>query len=425
MRFDNLDAWLDWQQQLNPKSISLGLDRVSRVFQRLQLNGIKRVITVAGTNGKGSTVAYYESWLKNAGFSVVSYTSPHLLHYNERIKINLLPASDQQLCEAFDRIDQVREDIQLTYFEFGTLAALVLMSDYAPDFSILEVGLGGRLDAVNIIDADLAHLTPIGLDHHDWLGNDRETIGAEKAGILRKGCLAVCSDSHPPDSVLGQLDTLECNYSLAGRDYQYQWIDDQSIHWQGRENELQLIPPLTGGHQAQNISGVLAGLELLGCLEGLENDRITANFSGVSCTGRLQTLDYPDCAGRLVVDVGHNQQAAQVIASFLKTLKPQHKVTVLLGMLEDKDSVAYVAELSAFVDEWWLVSLSGERGLTAEQLFQRLSSLQLNHVQLFESVNAALSDAMPSVGNQDILLVTGSFLTVEAALKYSEQIFEQ
>jgi dihydrofolate synthase/folylpolyglutamate synthase len=425
MRFDNLDDWLDWQQQLNPKSIDLGLQRVSCVFQRLQLSGLKRVITVAGTNGKGSTVAYYESWLKNAGFSVASYTSPHLLRYNERIKVNLQPASDQLLCDAFERIDQVREDIQLTYFEFGTLAALILMSDFSADFSILEVGLGGRLDAVNIIDTDLAHLTPIGLDHQSWLGNDRETIGAEKAGILRKGCLAVCSDSHPPDSVLERLNTLECDYSLAGRDYQYQWIDDQNIVWKGREHKLNLSPPLSGMHQAQNISGVLAGLESLGCLEGLERERIAANFSGVSCIGRLQTIDYPDFAGRLIVDVGHNQQAAQVIGSFLKSLKPQHRVTVLLGMLEDKDSAAYVAELSKFVDEWWLVSLSGDRGLTAQQLFQRLSSQQLNNVQLFESVNQALSDAMPSLGNQDILLTTGSFLTVEAVLKYSEHISEQ
>jgi dihydrofolate synthase / folylpolyglutamate synthase len=425
MRFDTLADWLDWQQQLNPKSIALGLDRVSSVFQRLQLDGIKRVITVAGTNGKGSTVAYYESWLKNAGFSVASYTSPHLLHYNERIRINLIPVSDRLLCDAFDRIDQVREDIQLTYFEFGTLAALVLMSDYAPDFSILEVGLGGRLDAVNIIDADLAHLTPIGLDHQSWLGIDRETIGAEKAGILRKGCLAVCSDSHPPISVLGRLDTLACNYSLAGRDYQYQWIDDQTIQWKGREKEAKLIPPLAGRHQAQNVSGVLAGLELLGCLEGLESDHIAGNFLDVSCAGRLQTLNYPVCAGRLLVDVGHNQQAAQVIASYLKTLKPQHRVTVLLGMLDDKDSVAYVAELSEFVDEWWLVSLPGDRGLTAEQLFQRLSSQQLNNVHLFESANKALSDGMPSLDNQDILLATGSFLTVEAVLKYLEEISEQ
>jgi dihydrofolate synthase / folylpolyglutamate synthase len=425
MRFDNLDDWLDWQQQLNPKSIDLGLHRVSRVFQRLQLTGLKRVITVAGTNGKGSTVAYYESWLKNAGFSVASYTSPHLLHYNERIKINLQPVSDQLLCDAFDRIDQLREDIQLTYFEFGTLAALILMSDFSPDFSILEVGLGGRLDAVNIIDTDLAHLTPIGLDHQGWLGNDRETIGAEKAGILRKGCLAVCSDSQPPGSVLERLDTLECDYSLAGRDYQYTWVDDHTIVWKGRDHEVRLTPPLPGMHQAQNVSGVLAGLELLGCLEGQDSERIAAHFSGVSCTGRLQTLDYPGFSGRLMVDVGHNPQAAQVIASFLKTLKPRHKVTVLLGMLDDKDSAAYVAELSAFVDEWWLVTLSGDRGLTSQQLFQRLSAQQLNNVQLFESVDAALSEAMPSLCNQDILLATGSFLTVEAVLKYSEQISEQ
>lgn len=425
MRFDNLDDWLNWQQQLNPKSIDLGLERVSRVFQRLHLKELRRVITVAGTNGKGSTVAGYESWLKNAGFTVASYTSPHLLHYNERIKINLQPVSDQLLCYAFDRIDQAREDIQLTYFEFGTLAAILLMSESNADFSILEVGLGGRLDAVNIIDADLAHITPIGLDHQSWLGNDRETIGAEKAGILRQGCLAVCSDNHPPQSVLNRLGSLNCNCAVEGRDYHYQWIDEQTIHWQGRETELQLIPPLPGAHQAQNFSGVLAGLELLGCLQGVDSKTIAHNFSTVSCSGRLQTLDHSGFAGRLIVDVGHNQQAAQVIAQYLKTLKPKYRVVVLLGMLEDKDSAAYVAELCDLVDEWWLVDLPSERGLTSQQLYHRVSSLQLNKVQLFASAAQALSDALSSLGNQDILLATGSFLTVEAVLKYSEQISEQ
>ena len=418
MRFEQLQDWLEWQQQLNPKSIELGLERVSKVFQRLNLGPLGRVITVAGTNGKGSTVAAYETWLNNAGYTVASYTSPHLIHYNERIKVNLQAVSDQQICAAFERIDQQRDDIPLTYFEFGTLAALVIMSDLAPDFSILEVGLGGRLDAVNIIDAELAHLTPIGLDHQSWLGNDRETIGIEKAGILRQGGLAVCSDNNPPVSVIERLQQMGCDYSLSGRDYQYRWLDDR-VHWQGREHEATFSSPLPGAHQAQNLSGVLAGLELLGCLQGMDQQRISDGFSGLSCMGRLQTLKSSRFPVRVMVDVGHNPQAAVVIADFLKTLKPRHKVVVLLGMLEDKDSAAYVAELADYVDEWWLVGLSGDRGMTAQQLAQRVAD-QLSKVRLFDSVAAALSDAMPSLGNQDILLATGSFLTVEDVLNFSE-----
>ncbi len=418
MRFEQLQDWLDWQQQLNPKSIELGLERVSKVFQRLNLGSLGRVITVAGTNGKGSTVAAYETWLNNAGFTVASYTSPHLIHYNERIKVNLQAVSDQQICAAFERIDQQRDDIPLTYFEFGTLAALVIMSDLAPDFSILEVGLGGRLDAVNIIDAELAHLTPIGLDHQSWLGNDRETIGIEKAGILRQGGLAVCSDHNPPQSVLACLEQLGCDYSLAGRDYQYRWLEDR-VHWQGRAHEATFSSPLPGAHQAQNLSAVLAGLELLGSLKGMDQQHIAAGFSGLSCMGRLQTLKNSSFPVPVMVDVGHNPQAALVIADFLKTLKPRHKVVVLLGMLEDKDSAAYVAELADYVDEWWLVGLTGDRGMTAQQLAQRVAD-QLSKVRLFDSVADALSDAMPSLGNQDILLATGSFLTVEAVLNFSE-----
>ena len=420
MRFEHLDDWLNWQQQLNPNTIDLGLDRVNKVYQRLQLNPLPRVITVAGTNGKGSTVAAYETWLCNAGYSVASYTSPHLIHYNERIKVNLRPVSDEQICAAFDRIERVRDDIALTYFEFGTLAALVIMSDLALDYCILEVGLGGRLDAVNIIDADLAHLTPIGLDHQSWLGNDRETIGIEKAGILRQGGLAVCSDHNPPSSVLSLLQQLGCDFALSGRDYHYHWEDDL-IHWQGREHKAVFKSPLPGSHQAQNLTAVLAGLELLGCLQSLSGQQIAERFAGLSCLGRLQTLQCRGLPARLMVDVGHNPQAALVIADFLKSLKPRHKVVVLLGMLEDKDSAVYVAELSEYVDEWWLVGLGGDRGLSAEQLSGRVAA-QLNRLRLYETVADALSDAMPSLGNQDILLATGSFLTVEAVLKFCENI---
>jgi len=209
MRFDSLNQWLDWQLRLHVKAIDLGLDRVSEVAGRLHIKSIAgKVIIVAGTNGKGSTVACYENWLSSAGFSVASYTSPHLLHYNERIKLDTLPVDDEPLCKAFAAVESARQNTALTYFEFGTLAALWLIQKHQPDYAILEVGLGGRLDAVNIIDPDLVHLTSISVDHQNWLGDSREKIGFEKAGVLRSRVPVVCNDVQPPQSVLDEIDRL-------------------------------------------------------------------------------------------------------------------------------------------------------------------------------------------------------------------------
>lgn len=414
MRFQSLNEWLDWQQQLHPSEIELGLDRIQQVYQKLDLKPFKNVITIAGTNGKGSTVAYYENWLANNHYRVASYTSPHILNYNERVKLGLQPVSDEQLCIAFEKVDQARQAIELTYFEFGTLAAFYLISEYQPDYCILEVGLGGRLDAVNIIDADLAHITPIALDHQDWLGETIEQIGYEKSGILRQGGRAVCTDQYPPQSVLETLEKLECESRVAGRDYSYQINQSGIMSWQGADVSLQLTPPLAGDHQAQNLAGVLAGLELLGCLQGKSNEAIVKGFESVQIAGRLQTVENEQLSAKLIVDVGHNAHAARAIRGYLEKKKTARCV-VLLGMLKDKDVSAFVAELNPMVDEWWLVPLPSSRGLSAQQLQQRLQG-QAADSRIFDCVQAALSDAMSSLDNHDILLATGSFLTVEAVL---------
>lgn len=418
MRFQTLDAWLDWQQTLNPKKIDLGLQRVKSVYNRLGIDRIAdRIITVCGTNGKGSTVAYYESWLNNSGFKVASYTSPHVLQYNERIKLHLQNVCDDQLCQVFNIVDQAREQVPLTYFEFGTLAAFYLMAQYKPDVAILEVGLGGRLDAVNILDADLAHVTPIGLDHQDWLGDTREEIAREKAGILRANGLAVCNDSNPPASLLGELDNHRCEYIVSKRDYDYRWLDDSSIEWWSGDHKLIVRPPLVGNHQAHNLSGVLAGLSLLGYLEGIKQTDITERFSGIQCPGRLQKID-SNLAGQLWVDVGHNVDAARVLALFLQKLDRPGRIIVLLGMLSDKNAEDFVLALKSMVDEWWLLGLDGERGLSAQQLATRISA-QLQPSQLFDTADQALEHAVLSLKNQDILLTTGSFMTVESLLSSS------
>jgi len=419
MRFDTLEKWLDWQLALHDKAIDLGLDRVSEVGVRLGIDKIGgRVITVAGTNGKGSSVAAYETWLSQAGFSVASYTSPHLLTYNERIKRNLSPVSDAELCAAFEAVEAARETTALTYFEFGTLAALFLFQQWQADYVILEVGLGGRLDAVNIIAADLVHLTPIGLDHQSWLGDDREQIGFEKAGVLRTGIPVVLNDANPPQSVLAEIDRLDCKYLQLGRDYDTTQLDDNQFLWRKQDMAIKLDTVLPGAHQVQNLAGVVAGLSQLMPLTEFSPQQVRDYFHGIYPAGRLQLVASP-LACQLYVDVGHNQDAARALATSLGDLKPQcGRVVVLLGMLADKQPELFVEGLKRVVDDWWLLTLDGDRGLSARQLASRIES-QARAEYLFDNVTDALDHALSSLGNQDIMLVTGSFVTAELLLRAS------
>jgi len=416
MRFATLDQWLEWQTVLHDKAIDLGLDRVREVADRLGIGRIaNRVITVAGTNGKGSSVAAYENWLCRSGFSVVSYTSPHLLSYNERVKYNLELASDKALCEAFEAVEIARENTNLTYFEYGTLAALYFAQQRQPDFAILEVGLGGRLDAVNIIDADLVHLTPIGLDHQAWLGDDRETIGREKAGVLRDGVAVVLNDPDPPQSVLEEIESRGCNCLRLQRDFRVLEQDELSFLWQGGKREVRVDMPLPGAHQACNLAGVIAGLSLLLPLDNYPDDKLNDGFQGTHISGRLQSVQsFLSC--RLFADVGHNQDAARVLADYLGHQKRSGgRVVVLLGMLQDKQPELFVEALKSTVDAWWLLSLPSERGLSSGDLALRVGDGVLVENR-FEKMDEALDHALSSLGNQDIMLVTGSFITVELLL---------
>jgi dihydrofolate synthase/folylpolyglutamate synthase len=423
MRFDSLNQWLDWQLRLHVKAIDLGLDRVSEVADRLDIGTIaNRVIIVAGTNGKGSTVACYENWLASAGFSVASYTSPHLLSYNERIKLDTRPVSDETLCEAFEAVEVARQDTALTYFEFGTLAALWLIQKHQPDYAVLEVGLGGRLDAVNIIDADLVHLTSIGIDHQSWLGDSREKIGFEKAGVLRRHTPVVCNDAYPPQSVIDEIDRLGCPSLQFQKDF---FIHETQVadhfQWLGCDLQFSLIPPLPGKHQLQNLAGVVAGLSLLLPLKNYPPQSVASYFKGTRLAGRFQCLQTV-LAANTYIDVGHNVDAARAIAENLVTLKPPAgRVVVLLGMLEDKQSEAYVSEFEHVVDGWWLLSLDCDRGLTADQLEQRVRSV-VSVDKKFESADTAIDHALSSLSNQDIMLVTGSFATVEFFLRAVSKI---
>jgi dihydrofolate synthase/folylpolyglutamate synthase len=417
MRFDTLDQWLEWQTILHDKAIDLGLDRVREVADRLGIDKISgKVITVAGTNGKGSSVAAYENWLHRAGYSVASYTSPHLLVYNERIRFNLELVTDAELCDAFEAVENSRADTTLTYFEYGTLAALYFMQQRQPDFAILEVGLGGRLDAVNIIDADLVHLTPIGLDHQAFLGNDRESIGFEKAGVLREGISVVLNDAEPPQSVLAEIERLDCKCLRMGQDYHIGLLDNDQFSWRDSDHEYQLDNVLSGVHQADNLAGVVAGLSLLLPVDSYSPEQLRSRFHGTRIVGRLQLLQSP-LSARLFADVGHNQDAARMLADNLQRLKQgEGRVVVLLGMLQDKQPDLFVEALKSVVDAWWLMTLDTDRGLDAAGLGSRVDS-QVDVDQRFETVHQALDHALSSLGNQDIMLVTGSFVTVELLLR--------
>ena len=417
MRFATLDQWLEWQTVLHGKAIDLGLERVREVAMRLGIGRIARqVVTVAGTNGKGSTVAAYEHWLRRAGYSVASYTSPHLLRYNERIKFNQQEIGDLSLCQAFDAVELAREEVSLTYFEFGTLAALHLMQQRQPDYAILEVGLGGRLDAVNIVDADLVHLTPIGLDHQAWLGEDREQIGFEKAGVLRAGIAVVLNDPAPPRSVMQRIEDLQCRCLRLGQDYDLSDIDGDQAIWRSAGQAWPLQNVLAGEHQFYNLAGVLAGLSQLVDLSRFEPESVSANFQGLQVAGRLQQIA-SSLPAALYVDVGHNADAARALADSLPGLKqPSGELVVLLGMLEDKNPAQFVEALKPVVDRWWLVSLDAERGLSAAALAERIGTT-VEVDRCFDNLTAALDHALSSSGNKDIMLVTGSFVTVELLLR--------
>jgi dihydrofolate synthase/folylpolyglutamate synthase len=313
-------------------------------------------------------------------------------------------------------VEDNRGDVSLTYFEFGTLAALYLFSHWQPDYVLLEVGLGGRLDAVNIVDADLVHLTPIGLDHQTWLGEDREQIGFEKAGVLRDGIPVVLNDPDPPVSVLDEIERRGCNCLRLDRDYRILPATGGHFRWQSGQSDFEIDCVLAGAHQALNLAGVIAGLSLLLPLDDYPAEQVNGNFSGMRLAGRFEAVPSP-LACSLYLDVGHNPDAARALAGNLASIKPDRgRVVVLLGMLSDKQPELFVAELAPLVDAWWLTSLECDRGLDAGQLEKKIAGVVEIEAR-FENPSAALAHALSSLGNQDIMLATGSFVTVELLLR--------
>ena len=410
-----LTDWLKRIEALSARGIDLGLERVERVLSRLQLTPPKFVFHVAGTNGKGSSVAMLEMLLRSSSASVGSYTSPHIICYNERIRIDGDDATDEQIVGAFERIEAVRDDEALTYFEFGTLAALVIFADAGIETVILEVGMGGRLDAVNAIEPDAGLITNISLDHCDWLGNDVESIAIEKAGIMRKDTPIIFASRDLPQSILQRADDIGAHLLVVGRDYD--WTSDgDTWSWQGKAHQLTAIarPRLPGDHQMGNAAAVLALLEAAGRDDLLSNATVSNSLGKVDLPGRLQEVN---SNARWLLDVAHNPAAASALASALNVESHAGRTVAIVGMLEDKDVSGVITALIDQVDHWIAVTADNPRAISAGELARQVANTSNSACLTADSVEAAVDRARELSGPADRVLITGSFYLVGPVLK--------
>jgi dihydrofolate synthase/folylpolyglutamate synthase len=424
-----LAAWLAHLEALHPHGsagIELGLERVAAVKARLGQREHCPVILVGGTNGKGSICAMLERILLAAGYRVGLYTSPHLLHYNERVRVNGASADDAALCAAFARVELARGDTALTYFEFGTLAAWEVFAAAALDAIVLEVGLGGRLDATNVYEPACAIVSCVDLDHMDFLGPDREAIGREKAGIFRAGIPAICGDAQPPQSLTGYAAATGAPLQVLGRDFGYLRQEQQWLYWgrppgapatPGAEPVRRggmALPALRGERQLANAACALAALDTLQRDLPVAMKDIRQGLGEVELAGRFQVLP-----GRpvVVLDVAHNPQAARVLAANLGDMGFHRNTWAVFGMLADKDIEGVIDALGERVTHWLPCTLDGRRAAGADSLAGRLRQRGLQVAGVFANPAAALAFAQENAGEDDRILAFGSFLTVAAALQ--------
>jgi dihydrofolate synthase/folylpolyglutamate synthase len=424
-RKKTLDDWLDYQQRVHSRGIELGLARVREVWQRLGAAApAPVVITVGGTNGKGSTVAFLEAMLAAMGKRVGCYTSPHLQRYNERVRLLGREASDAELIDAFERIEAARlmpsrDAIPLTYFEFGTLAALWIFAQNRLDVAVLEVGLGGRLDAVNIVDADAAIVTTIDLDHQDWLGNDRDSIGYEKAGIFRAGRPAILGMREPPAGLLAEVARLGADVRRAGIDYDF-GLQASGWQWRSRDVIVDLpAPTLAAPCQTANAAAAIAALH--GLRERIEwnPSALATGVRAARLAARLQRSAQPGSA-EVVIDVAHNPQAAGVLSSWLEQNPVAGRTFAVFGALADKDVGGIVAPLSLRIDRWHLAGLDAltSRGLRVADLLERVAAAAPAAAGIMTHANPrdALAAAQQQAGEDDRIVAFGSFYVAAAAL---------
>lgn len=412
MASPELAAWLDWLERLHPVEIDLGLERTAHVAQRMGLDRPRvPVFTVAGTNGKGSVCAMLEAVLDAAGHRVGRYTSPHLVRYNERVRVAGAEAGDEALCEAFRAVEAARGDTSLTYFEFGTLAALHHFARSRADVLVLEVGLGGRLDATNVIDADVGVVTSIGLDHAEWLGTDIDGIAREKAGIARRGRPLVCAMAEPPDGLLAAAADRGAVPWRRGRAFDLA-ADPASGRWcwQGASvgHEGLPEPALAGGYQVDNAAAALAALEATGRLPARE--AIVRGLAAAVVRGRFERHEVGGV--EVILDVAHNPAAAEVLAATLAARPVTGRTLAVLGMYRDKDADGVAAALAPVVDGWYATGLAGARGRDAVSLADALRRAGAAIATTAENPRAAYDAALGAAGPGDRVLVAGSFATV-------------
>lgn len=412
----NIEQWLAHIEGQHPQNIALGLERVREVATRMQLGQpAAHTIVVGGTNGKGSTVAFIEAIGRAAGYRVGTYTSPHLLRYNERVRIDGAEADDAALVEAFEAVEAARGDTPLTYFEYGTLAALWLFQREGLDLAVLEVGLGGRLDAVNIVDADVAVITTVDIDHRDWLGDDREAIGMEKAGIIRGWKPVVLGEIDPPSSVLRRAYLVGANAIRFGSDYFAEPIDETSWRWRDVSTTLELPQPqLWAPVQRANAAAAIAALSASELV--IPQAAWAEGIASATVAGRLQAFERDGV--EILVDVGHNPQAARELAAALAARPAGGRTLAVYAALADKDVHGVVQALQPRVDQWLLAGLDGEgcRGQSAQALQARLQDTAAAAASVHDSVAQALQQALEQARASDRVLVFGSFHTVAAAL---------
>lgn len=414
-----LADWLYYIEQSHPiDKIELGLERVQQVAARGALASLPgKVVLIAGTNGKGTTARTLEQLLLAQGHSVGVYSSPHLLHFNERLRVNNQDVADEDWLDAFALVEQLRQDIPLTYFEFTTLVAFAILRQKLPDYCLIEVGLGGRLDATNIIEPDISVITTIDLDHQDWLGTDRESIAREKAGVFRAAKVAVSGELTPPANIATVAKEKGARLLQLGQHFHYQ-VSDAKWNWQGvaqqyRDLTLPSVP-------VQNVATSLTVLEQLDKLPALA--LLQKSLQQLKLPGRMQWLQQsPD----IIVDVAHNPQSAAYLASQLQRLKPGYsKILALVGMLKDKDITHSLSPLTAYIDEWHLVSLPGTRGADSGLLVEALQNTEAKSAQTalqYTTIQEAYPAIVQALKADELLVIFGSFVTVSAVLALQQE----
>ena len=412
----NLTDWLGYIESIHPSTIDLTLERIKIVIERLNLDISFPILTVGGTNGKGSTCSILESIYREAGYKVACYTSPHFLNFNERIKIQTLAVSDEVICEAFSRIESAREGVTLTYFEYGTIAAMIIFSEAHVDVAILEVGLGGRLDAVNVFDADCAIVTTVDLDHMDYLGHTREAIGFEKAGIYRTEKTSICGDFDPPQSLIKHAELIHADLKIIGKDFGYEAHHDSFDFLIDSTFVMNLpLPKLQGDFQLANATNALMAVKAMEDKLPLTEISIQKGITLTLLPGRFQEVKKMPS---LILDVAHNPQAARSLSHNLKTHVVPGKTIAVFSILKDKDIFGVINELNLDIDDWFIAEIQNERAASIENISNTIQKINPSaHIEAFKNIQEAYQFASKEVRRNDRIIVFGSFFTVADIMK--------